>query len=229
MPIATVLQIGPLRITETVVMTWLIVAALGGLSWVLSRRLSPEPGLLQTTVEGILDAIDSTVRSVLPVHGERVFPLIATLWIFLAVANLAGIVPGLHSPTADLSATAALAIIVFLSVPWFGVRIEGLGGYLRHYLKPTPVMLPFHLISEFTRTLALAMRLFGNIMSLEMALLLVLVVAGFLVPVPLLALHIIEGLLQAFIFGMLALIYIGGAIQTQEARRQHEPKENTRP
>lgn len=229
MPIAVVFQIGPVRITETVVMTWLIMAALGAFAWALSRRLSPAPGLLQTTIEGILDAIDNTVRSVLPVHGERVFPLIATLWIFLAVANLAGIVPGLHSPTADLSATAALAILVFLSVPWFGVRIEGLGGYLRHYLKPTPVMLPFHLISEFTRTLALAMRLFGNIMSLEMALLLVLVVAGFLVPVPLLALHIIEGLLQAFIFGMLALIYIAGAIQTQEARRQSEPKENTRP
>lgn len=225
MPIKTIVAIGPFRITETVTMTWLIMAVLVGFSWFLSRRLSQEPGLWQVAVEGIIGAIDHTVRSVIPVHAERVFPLIATLWIFLAVANPAGIVPGLHSPTADLSATAALAIVVFLSVPWFGVRIEGLKGYLRHYLHPTPVMLPFHLISEFTRTVALAMRLFGNIMSLEMALVLVLVVAGFLAPIPLLALHIIEGLLQAFIFGMLALIYIGSAIQTQEHRRQSQQKE----
>ncbi|MCP9468930.1 MAG: F0F1 ATP synthase subunit A [Nitrospira sp.] len=225
MPIKTIIEIGPFRLTETVTMTWLIMAALVGFAWFLSRRLNQEPGLLQVAVEGIIGAIDRTVRSVIPVHADRVFPLIATLWIFLAVANLAGIVPGLHSPTADLSATAALAMLVFLSVPWFGVRIEGLKGYLRHYLRPTPVMLPFHLISEFTRTVALAMRLFGNVMSLEMALVLVLVVAGFLVPIPLLALHIIEGLLQAFIFGMLALIYIGSAIQTQEHRRQSQQKE----
>ncbi|MCP9450357.1 MAG: F0F1 ATP synthase subunit A [Nitrospira sp.] len=225
MPIRTIIEIGPFRLTETVTMTWLIMAVLVGFAWFLSRRLSQEPGLLQVAVEGIIGAIDHTVRSVIPVHADRVFPLIATLWIFLAVANLAGIVPGLHSPTADLSATAALAMLVFLSVPWFGVRIEGLKGYLRHYLRPTPVMLPFHLISEFTRTVALAMRLFGNVMSLEMALVLVLVVTGFLVPIPLLALHIIEGLLQAFIFGMLALIYIGSAIQTQEHRRQSQHKE----
>lgn len=225
MPIGTLLTIGPFRITETVVMTWLIMALLVGLSWFLSRRLRHEPGLMQVVVEGIVGAVDNTVRSVLPTHAERVFPLIATLWIYLAVANLAGIVPGLHSPTADLSATAALAILVFLSVPYFGIRIEGLGGYLRHYLRPTPIMLPFHLLSELTRTLALAMRLFGNIMSLEMALLLVLIVAGFLVPIPFLALHIIEGLLQAFIFGMLALIYIGSAIQTQEHRRLSQRKE----
>lgn len=225
MPVKTIIEIGPFRITETVTMTWFIMAVLVGFSWFLSRRLSQEPELLQVAVEGIIGAIDHTVRSVIPVHAERVFPLIATLWIFLAVANLVGIVPGLHSPTADLSATAALAIVVFLAVPWFGVRIEGLKGYLRHYLHPTPVMLPFHLISEFTRTVALAMRLFGNIMSLEMALVLVLVVAGFLAPIPLLALHIIEGLLQAFIFGMLALIYIGSAIQTQEHRRQSQRKE----
>ncbi|MCP9443247.1 MAG: F0F1 ATP synthase subunit A [Nitrospira sp.] len=225
MPIKTIVEVGLIRITETVATTWVIMAALAGFSWLLSRRLSRDPELLQVAVEGIIEAIDRTVRWVLPVHSELVFSVIATLWIFLAVANLIGIVPGLHPPTADLSTTAALAVLVFLSVPWFGIRIEGLGGYLRHYLRPTPVMLPFHLISELTRTVALAMRLFGNIMSLEMALLLVLVVAGFLVPIPLLALHIIEGLLQAFIFGMLALIYIGGAIQTQEHRRQSQRKE----
>jgi F-type H+-transporting ATPase subunit a len=226
MLIGTVMQFGPLRITDTVVMTWVIMALLVGGAWLLRRRLSPKPGGLQLVVEGVLGAIKDTIASVLPTHVRQVYPLIATLWVFLAVANLVGIIPGLHSPTADLSATAALAVVVFASVPWFGIRMEGLRGYVRHYLAPSPIMLPFHLISELTRTLALAMRLFGNIMSLEMALFLVLIVAGFLVPVPILALHIIEGLIQAFIFGMLTLIYIGGAIQTQHARAQHERKEN---
>ena len=105
------------------------------------------------------------------------------MWIFLVVANLVGLIPGLHSPTADLSVTAALAVVVFFSVHWFSIRALGLKAHLRHYLRPSPILLPFHLISELTRTLALAIRLFGNIMSLEMAALLVLLVAGFLVPI----------------------------------------------
>jgi F-type H+-transporting ATPase subunit a len=135
------------------------------------------------------------------------------------IANLIGVVPGFSSPTADLSATLALALLVFLSTHWFGLRSQGLRRYLKHYLRPSPILLPFHLISEVTRTLALAVRLFGNMMSLEMAALLILLVAGFLVPVPILALHIIEALVQAYIFGMLALIYVAGGIQSQQLRQ----------
>ena len=113
---------------------------------------------------------------------------------------------GAASPTGDLSTTAALAIVVFLSVHWFGIRSEGLGAYLRHYMQPSPIMIPFHIISEISRTVALAVRLFGNVMSLETAAILVLLVAGFLVPVPVLLLHIVEALVQAYIFGMLALV-----------------------
>ena len=147
-------------------------------------------------------------------------PFIGSLWIFLAIANLSGLIPGLHAPTRDLSATAALAIVVFLSTHWFGIRIQGLKAYLRHYLVPSPILLPFHLISEITRTVALAVRLFGNIMSLEMAAMLILLVAGFLAPVPILMLHIVEALVQAYIFGMLALIYVAGGIQSQQLRQQ---------
>ena len=145
-------------------------------------------------------------------------PLITTLWIFLVFANLMGLVPGLHSPTEDLSLTAALAIIVFVSVHWYGIRISGFRAYMRHYLSPTPLMLPFHVLSEITRTLALAVRLFGNMMSLSMAALLVLMVAGFLAPVPILMLHIVEALVQAYIFGILALIYIASGLQSQQSR-----------
>ena len=146
------------------------------------------------------------------------------MWIFLIIANLSGLIPGVHSPTRDLSATAALAIVVFLSVHWYGIRIQGIKAYLRHYLSPSPILLPFHLVSEITRTVALAVRLFGNMMSLEMAALLILLVAGFLAPVPILMLHIIEALVQAYIFGMLALVYVAGGIQSQQLQ-QNKNKE----
>lgn len=135
----------------------------------------------------------------------------------MLVANLVGLIPGLHSPTRDLSATAALAVLVFASTHWFGIRDRGLRNHLRHYIEPSVILLPFHIISELTRTLALAIRLFGNVMSLEMAALLVLLIAGFLVPVPLLMLHVVEALVQAYIFGMLALIYIAGALEPNES------------
>jgi len=132
------------------------------------------------------------------------------------------LIPGVNSPTRDLSATSALALLVFLSTHWFGVRIEGWKNYLQHYISPSPILLPFHLISEITRTFALAVRLFGNIMSLEMAALMVLMVAGFLAPVPIMVLHIIEALVQAYIFGMLALIYVAGGLQSQQLRQQQK-------
>jgi F-type H+-transporting ATPase subunit a len=127
-----------------------------------------------------------------------------------------------HSPMRDLSATTALALVVFLSTHWFGIRIQGVKNYLRHYLTPSPILLPFHLVSEVTRTIALAVRLFGNIMSLEMAALMLLIVAGFLVPIPILMLHIVEALVQAYIFGMLALIYVCGGIQSQQLKQSSQ-------
>lgn len=218
----TVFQIGPIHVTHSIMVTWGIMLALAIFSWVVTRRLGREPGPMQAAVEGVVGAIDETIRSVLPDHAERVFPFIATLWIFVILANIGGIIPGIHAPTGDLSVTAALAVLVFLSVHWFGIGIEGIKPYLRHYLVPSPLLLPFHIISEISRTLTLAVRLFGNMMSLEMAALLVLLVAGFLVPIPLLMLHIVEAVIQAYIFGMLALIYLGGAIQT---RALHLPSE----
>jgi F-type H+-transporting ATPase subunit a len=211
--------LGPLTITDTVVTTWAIMALIWFFSWLLSRRLRIEPGPVQTAVEGTVSAIEEAIAEVAPEHSQRIMPFIASLWLYLVIANLTGLIPGAHSPTRDLSATAALAFLVFLSTHWYGISIQGPGRYLRHYLTPSPILLPFHLISEITRTVALAVRLFGNIMSLEMAALLILLVAGFLAPVPILMLHIIEALVQAYIFGMLALIYVAGGIQSQLLRQ----------
>ena len=210
-------QVGPFGITATVVTTWGILLVLGLACWLLTRHLATEnPGLPQTLAEGVVQTIEAAIAAVVPEETRRILPFVGSLWLFVATANLTGLVPGLHSPTSDLSATGALAFLVFLSVHWFGIRSDGLKAYLRHYLAPNPILLPFHLLGELSRTLALAVRLFGNMMSLELAALLVLLVAGLLVPVPVLMLHVIEALVQAYIFGMLALIYIAGGMQSRE-------------
>jgi F-type H+-transporting ATPase subunit a len=218
----TAFRIGP--ISETVLTTWGVMLLLFLASWLSTRRLRMKPGPWQTALEGIVGTIEDAIENVLPDHTRSILPLVATFWIFIVVANLIGLVPGLRGPTGDLSATAALAVVVFLSVHYFGIRIHGLSGYLRHYLDPNPLLLPFHVISEISRTVALAVRLFGNIFSLELAALIVLLVGGLLVPVPLLILHVVEALVQAYIFGMLALVYIAGGIQSFQPT-QPAPKE----
>ena len=217
------LTIGPVGVSETIMTTWIIMLLLTGIVWFMSRTLRIEAGLAQSAAEGVMATMEDAINAVAPGYVQQLLPFIGTLWIFLVVANLTGLIPGLHSPTRDLSTTSALAILVFLASHWFGIRASGLKNYLRHYLTPSPVLLPFHIISEITRTIALAVRLFGNIMSLEMAALLILFVAGFLAPIPILMLHIIEALVQAYLFGMLALIYIAGGLQAQQLRhRKHE-------
>jgi F-type H+-transporting ATPase subunit a len=214
------LQFGPIGITATVVTTWAVMLLLSLAAWLITRRLRVERlGLFQSAAEGVVLTIRKAIDDVVPDRSAQLLPFVGTLWLFIAVANLAGVLPGVQSPTGNLSTTSALALIVFLSVHWFGIRTDGLRGYMRHYLSPSPILLPFHLISELTRTVALAMRLFGNIMSLEMAALLVLLVAGFLVPLPLLMLHIVEAL-------VLALVYIGGALQVREPHVESQKGDN---
>jgi F-type H+-transporting ATPase subunit a len=215
-------HLGALPIGETVVTTWALLLIIFAILSLSTGRLRVEPGPWQVALEGIVGAIQDAIEAVVPEYSVNILPFVASLWIFLVLANLVGIIPGLHAPTGDLSTTAALGVLVFFSVHWYGVRIHGLKQYLRHYVEPNPILLPFHIVSEVSRTVALAVRLFGNIFSLEMAALLVLLVAGFLVPVPVLLLHIVEALVQAYIFGMLALIYIAGGIQSLELKKKSE-------
>ena len=210
------LTLGLLTIHASVISTWAVMIFIISLIWLATRHMQMFPSGVQTVLEGIFETMEQAILEVSPEHGRQIMPFIATLWVFLIIANMVGLIPGLHSPTADLSVTSALAILVFLSAHWFGIRTQGLKKYFHHYLMPTPMLLPFHIISELTRTLALAIRLFGNIMSLEMAAMLIVLVAGFLAPIPILMLHIIEALVQAYIFGMLALIYLASAMQSQQ-------------
>ena len=146
------------------------------------------------------------------IHNFRLLP-----W---GLANLSAILPGVKTPTAHIETPAALAVLVFLSTHFFGIKSRGLTAYLRHYTQPSILLMPLNVLSEVTRTFSLMIRLFGNMMSLEMAALLILLVAGFLAPVPILMLHIVEAAVQAYIFGMLALIYVAGGIQSQQLRQQ---------
>lgn len=213
-------NIGPLHITSSIITTWFIMILLVIISFIFTRHLLITPPKMQVILEGVFSAMKNTVAAMLPDQVELVFPFVATLWIFILIANLMGVIPGFSSPTDDLSVTSGLAILTFLSVHWFGIRAEGIKNYLLHYVRPSFILLPFYLISELSRTLALAVRLFGNMMSLEFTALLILMIAGFLVPIPILMLHIIEAIIQAYIFGMLALVYIAGGIQAQALRKE---------
>lgn len=224
--VTTAFTLGPFAVTDSLLTAGGLTLALWLFFWGATRALRLQPAMLQVIAETIVIAMETAVREVAPRDYRTITPFVMTLWLFVLLANLIGLVPGLASPTRDLSVTAALAIVVFLSVHWFGIRSAGLKAYLRHYLLPSPLLLPFHLISEVTRTLALAVRLFGNMMSLGMVALLLLMIAGFLVPIPVLMLHIVEAVVQAYIFGMLALIYIASGLQSQKLAAGKNDGEN---
>ena len=212
----TLIRFGPVPISETVATTWLVMAAIIVLCWLLTRRLALAPSALQEVVEALFEATEKTVREVLPVDPWLAVPIIGTFWILIGFANLAGLIPGLTTPTADLNTTFAFAAVSFSMTHIVGVRTQGLKGYLAHYREPSWILLPFHLIAEVTRTIALAIRLFGNMLSGDMIAVILLGIVGFLVPVPFALLHVIIGIIQAYIFGVLTLVFIAGGIRAKE-------------
>jgi F-type H+-transporting ATPase subunit a len=213
-PLATVVvfHIGPLQVTQPVVTTWAIMAVLAVGSWALTRRLRPEPSRRQAILELLVTGIESQIGEVVRRDARPLLPLLGTLFIFLLVANVSGVLPGVQAPTGRIETPAALALIVFFSVHGFGVRARGLLGYLGSFAQPKLIMLPLNLLSEVTRTFSLMVRLFGNIMSGEFLIALLLALAGLLVPIPLMALELLVGVVQAYIFSVLATVFIGAAV-----------------
>lgn len=217
--------------------TWGVMACLVAVSLWIRRHLWPgPPRTLQNLFGLFMERLCDLIAEILNDKPEPYVPLIGTLFIFVFVANLVGMIPGLSSPTSDLSVTSALAIVVFFSVPFFGVRSQGLQGYLSTYLDPNPMMLPFNMLSEITRTLSLAVRLFGNIMSGEFLLVVVIgvvttVLKGyatvfipftFLLTLFLSILSLITATIQAYIFAVLALVYIGAAVERERKKKKNE-------
>jgi F-type H+-transporting ATPase subunit a len=213
---AILFHLGPVAITRPVVTTWAIMAVLALGSWLVTRRLALRPERHQAVVElvvtGIMDQIEEVIRK-----SPRPFlPLLGTLFIFLVAANLSGVLPGVEAPTGKLETPAALALIVFVAVHFFGMRAQGLFGYLASFARPKLIMLPLNVVSEVTRTFSLMVRLFGNVMSGEFMIALVVALAGLFVPIPLMALEILVGLVQAYIFTILASVFIGAAVDRVE-------------
>ncbi len=193
------------------------VALVGTAVWMRSAVLRRPTGTLATVTEMTVEWLEQLVTDVVgrPVPWLAMFS--GSLFLFIAACNVSGQLPGLAPPTANLPTTSALAVVVFLAVPIAGIVSQGLGGYLKHYFRPNPLLFPLHLISEVSRTFALSMRLFGNMMSGHLIVALLVALSGLLVPAPLMALDLLIGLLQAYIFTLLATVYIGAALRAEEA------------
>lgn len=214
---------GPVEINATLVYTWGVMLLMVGGSWLVTRKLSDSERIprWQNLLEVLVTGIRGQIEEVMQQRPGRFLPFVGTLFLFILVCNILTVFPGYVSPTASLSTTAGLALCVFVSVPLFGIRDRGLLGYLRQYARPNVFMLPFNVMGELSRTLALAVRLFGNLMSGTKILAILLAVAPFFFPIFMRLLGLLTGVIQAYIFAVLAAVYIASATK---ARRETAPK-----
>ena len=203
---------GPIPITEAVLATWGIMAVLVLTGILMTRRLTLVPSAAQSFVELIVYTVDNQIRDTMQAEPGPYRAFIGTLFAFIFAANWSTLVPGVEPPTAHLETDAALASLVFLAVIWFGIRSGGVVGYLRTFASPSVIMIPLNFIESITRTFSLLVRLFGNVMSGVFMIGIVLSLAGLLVPIPLMALDLLTGAVQAYIFAILAMVFIAGAI-----------------
>lgn len=211
-----------LLLNATIVYTWLVMVLLTLVSWLVTRRLSTEPQLSrwQNLLEVLVGGIKQQIQEISHQTPKRYVPFIGTLFLFIVISNILSIIPGFVPPTGSLSTTAALAMCVFIAVPIYGIAERGLLGYLKNYVRPTPFMLPFHILGELSRTLALAVRLFGNIMSGTKVAAILLAIAPFFFPILMHALGLLTGVIQAYIFAVLAMVYIASATRAHQEREQ---------
>jgi F-type H+-transporting ATPase subunit a len=204
---------GPVVVTSTVAYSLLVSGVLIAFALVVRVGLEKGPSAWAVAAEFVVEHLEAVMADMGGCDPRRYTPLVVTLALFIGTANLLGLVPGMRAPTADFSTTAALAALVFLAVPFYGIRARGLRGYLHHYLEPSPLLLPLEIVAELSRTLALAIRLFGNVMSEELVLAVLLLIAGLLVPVPIMMLAVLTGIVQAYIFAVLTMVYLSAAVR----------------
>lgn len=222
-------QWGGFPLNATILFTWLVMALLTIGSWLVTRRLSTGTRISrwQNLLEVLVTGIRDQIREVSHQNPGRYLPFVGTLFLFIAAANLLNVVPGYMAPTGSLSTTTALAICVFVAVPLYGLVYEGPVGYLRHYVQPTPLMLPFNVIGEISRTIALAVRLYGNIMSGTVIVAILISLTPYLFPIVMQLLGLLTGMIQAYIFAVLAMVYIASATSAQ--RRDEEDGDTPAP
>jgi len=217
-------QYGFLKLNATIAFTWALMFVLAVGSWLITRKLSTglERSRWQNLLEIVVTAIEKQIEEVGLSQPQKYLGFLGTLFLFIAAAALCTVIPGYEPPTGSLSTTAALALCVFVAVPYFGIEEQGVGNYLKSYAKPTLIMLPFNIISELSRTLALAVRLFGNMMSGAMIIAILLSITPLIFPIVMVLLGLLTGMVQAYIFSILAAVYIAAA--TRVRKRTPEPK-----
>jgi F-type H+-transporting ATPase subunit a len=211
--------LGPVPVTEPVVVTWGLIALLGGGSRWLTRRMTADPSPAQAALEIVVEAIAEQVRETMQAAAERYVPLIGTLFLFILAANWSSLIPGVEPPTAHLETDAALALIVLAATIRFGIAARGLRGYLASFAEPSLLMAPLNFVETLTRTFSLLVRLFGNVMSGVFVVGIVLSLVGLFVPIPLMALELLTGAVQAYIFSVLAAVFIGAAVNGAQDRK----------
>ena len=217
-------QHGFLKLNATIVFTWGLMLLLAVGSKLITRKLATglKRSRWQNLLEIVITGIEKQIADVGLSQPRKFLGFLGTLFLFIAAAGLCTVFPVYQPPTSSLSTTAALALSVFVAVPIFGIQEQGLRGYLKSYMHPTFIMLPFNIISELSRTLALAVRLFGNMMSGAMIVAILLTITPFIFPVFMTMLGLLVGMVQAYIFGILAAVYIAAATQVHKPRLEHE-------
>jgi F-type H+-transporting ATPase subunit a len=205
-------SIGPVEITAPVVVSWAIIALLGGVSFLATRRLALLPTKTQAALELVVSTVDTQIHDTMQTDPAPFRALIGSIFLFTLISNWSSLIPGVEPPTAHIETDAAMALIVFAATIGWGVRTRGFRGYLATYAEPTWVMIPLNIVEQFTRTFSLIVRLFGNVMSGVFVVGIILTLAGLLVPIPLMALDLLTGTVQAYIFAVLATVFIGAAV-----------------
>jgi F-type H+-transporting ATPase subunit a len=213
-------QHGFFKVNGTMAFTWGLMLVLAAGSKIVTRKLSVglERSSWQNLLEIVVTGIETQIQEVGLSQPQKYVGFLGTLFLFIAAASISTVIPGYQPPTASLSTTTALALCVFVAVPFFGIEEEGLGSYLKSYTKPTLLMLPFNIISELSRTLALAVRLFGNMMSGAMIIAILLTITPFLFPILMTMLGLLTGMVQAYIFSILAAVYIAAATRVRKPK-----------
>ena len=213
-------QRGPLKVNATMAFTWGVMVVMAVGAKLMTRKVTADGARsrAQNALEIVVTAIATQIEQVGLQEPRRYLGFLGTLFLFVAVSSLGTILPGYAPPTSSLSTTAALAISVFVAIPYFGIKHQGAGSYLKSYVEPTVIMLPFNIISELSRTLALAIRLFGNMMSGAMIVAILLTITPFVFPIVMTCLGLLTGMVQAYIFAILATVYIAAAVGSRSAK-----------
>ena len=225
-----IFQWNGIQINATIFYTWVVMALLIFISWLATRNLTVGPKInrWQNFLEVIVGYIRQQVREITQQNPDPFIPFLGTLFLFISISNLLAIIPGYQPPTGSLSTTSALAICVFFAIPIFGIAKKGGLAYFKHYLEPSIFMAPFNVIGDFSRTLALAVRLFGNVMSGTLIVGVLLIITPLFVPIIMQVLGLLIGQIQAYIFTVLATVYIASATRVENKLEKIEQKEGSK-